>query len=74
LIYVVQSGDTLSGIARRFYGRSTDWHRIVEWNEDRIEDSDRLKPGIKLRLSSDGMDATGRRALREAAEPETSSD
>ena len=74
LTYVVQSGDTLSGIARRFYGRSSDWHRIVEWNEDRIEDSDRLKPGTELRLSSDGMDAESRGALREAAEPETSSD
>lgn len=30
-IYTVHDGDTLSGIAQRFYGDGTQWHRIYDY-------------------------------------------
>jgi nucleoid-associated protein YgaU len=49
-IYVVQKGDTLSKIAKQFYGNTTDWRRIYEANRDRIKDPDVIQPGWKLEI------------------------
>jgi len=46
--YVVQRGDTLSGIAGRAYGNPADWRAIAEHNE--IADPRRLAPGRILEL------------------------
>jgi ABC-type amino acid transport substrate-binding protein len=49
--YVVQSGDTLSKIARKYYGDAwaTSWQRIYAANRDVIgEDPSRLKVGMTL--------------------------
>jgi ABC-type amino acid transport substrate-binding protein/phage tail protein X len=51
--YVVQSGDTLSRIARRFYGdaRPASWQRIYEANRDLIgDDPGRLRVGMTLQI------------------------
>ena len=48
--YTVQSGDTLSAIAERQYGKASRWHEIFEANRDQIEDPDLIRPGQVLRL------------------------
>ena len=48
--YTVQSGDTLSAIAERHYGKASRWHEIFEANRDQIEDPDLIRPGQVLRL------------------------
>lgn len=48
--YVVQPGDTLSGIARQFYGRSSLWTLIFEANRDILSDPGRLRPGQALTI------------------------
>lgn len=51
--YVVQPGDTLSRIARQFYGdaRGTSWQRIYEANRDVIgDDPGRLQVGMTLEI------------------------
>lgn len=48
--YTVQSSDTLSGIAQKMYGRSAQWRKIYQANRDRIENPDRLKAGVVLRI------------------------
>jgi nucleoid-associated protein YgaU len=51
--YVVQSGDTLSRIAREFYGdaRAASWQRIYEANRDVIgDDPGRLRVGMTLQI------------------------
>jgi polar amino acid transport system substrate-binding protein len=51
--YVVQPGDTLSRIARRFYGdaRPASWQRIHEANRDLIgDDPGRLRVGMTLQI------------------------
>lgn len=49
-VYTVERGDTLSGIARQFYGDSSMADVLFEANRDRIEDPDRLTPGQELRV------------------------
>jgi nucleoid-associated protein YgaU len=44
------SGDTLSKIAKRHYGRADQWPRIFEANRDILKDPDRIYPGQELRI------------------------
>ncbi len=49
--YVVAAGDSLSKIAKRFYGDANDWRRIYEANKDVIgANPDLIRPGQKLRI------------------------
>jgi nucleoid-associated protein YgaU len=48
--YVIQSGDTLSMIAKRFYGNASEYPRIFEANREVIEDPDKIYPGQKIRI------------------------
>lgn len=44
----VVSGDTLAGIARKFYQNSGQWPKILEANKGTLEDPTKLKPGMIL--------------------------
>lgn len=46
--YTVQSGDTLSKIAKEFYGNANDYNRIFEANRDKLESPDKIRPGQEL--------------------------
>jgi nucleoid-associated protein YgaU len=46
--YVVTGEDTLSSIAKKFYGKSSAWKVIYDANRDRIASPDRLKPGTAI--------------------------
>lgn len=48
--YTVVSGDSLSKIAQRFYGKAEDWRRIYEANRDTVKNPDLIHPGQTLRL------------------------
>lgn len=48
--YTVVKGDTLFGVARKFYGDAAKWRTIHEANRDVIPDPNKLKPGQTLRL------------------------
>lgn len=48
--YVIESGDTLSGIAKRFYGKAMDYPRIFEANREVIKDPDLIFVGQKIRI------------------------
>ncbi len=50
LTYKVASGDTLSKIARRFYGNANDYHRIFDANRDQLSDPDKIRVGQELKL------------------------
>jgi nucleoid-associated protein YgaU len=49
-IYVVQKGDSLSKIAKQFYGDTSAWRTIFDANRDRIKDPDMIQPGWKLTI------------------------
>jgi hypothetical protein len=49
-LYTVQPGDTLSGLARQFYGRSSLWTLIYEANRDSLSDPGRLRSGQVLKI------------------------
>ena len=57
--YVVVKGDSLSKIAKHFYGDALDWKRIFEANRDQIQDPDLIHPGQELRIPDAG--SAGRR-------------
>ncbi len=46
--YVVQKGDTLSSISKRFYGTTTRWKSIWEANRRAVPDPKRMKVGTRL--------------------------
>jgi uncharacterized protein YidB (DUF937 family) len=49
--YTVVAGDSLSKIAKRFYGNANEWRRIYEANRPVIgDDPDRIHPGQTLRI------------------------
>lgn len=43
--YTVEKGDTLSGIAKEFYGDANQWRRIYEANRELIKNPDLIYPG-----------------------------
>ena len=50
--YTVVKGDTLGGIARKFYGRASAWKKIQEANADRLRGKNKtvIVPGMKLQI------------------------
>jgi nucleoid-associated protein YgaU len=48
--YEVKSGDTLSRIAKHFYGDANAWPRIFEANKDTVKDANKIFPGQKLNI------------------------
>ncbi|MDQ2869494.1 MAG: LysM peptidoglycan-binding domain-containing protein [Acidobacteriota bacterium] len=49
-MYIVESGDSLSKIAKRFYGDAAAWKRIYQENRDVIQNPDLIQPGWRLRI------------------------
>lgn len=50
--YVVKPGDTLGTIARRHFGKASQWPVLYSLNQDRLADPHRIFPGQELRLPS----------------------
>ncbi|HVG08775.1 MAG TPA: peptidoglycan-binding protein LysM [Thermoanaerobaculia bacterium] len=48
--YEVKSGDTLSKIAKQFYGDSNKYNQIFEANRPMLKDADEIYPGQRLRI------------------------
>jgi len=48
--YVIQKGDTLSRIAKQFYGDPNKYPKIFEANREVLRDSDLIYPGQKIRI------------------------
>jgi len=46
--YVVQKGDTLSGISSKYYGSPNQWQKILTANHDSLIDPNRLIPGARI--------------------------
>jgi nucleoid-associated protein YgaU len=49
-MYIVQGGDSLSKISKKFYGDANSWKRIFEANKDIVKNPDLIQPGWKLRI------------------------
>jgi nucleoid-associated protein YgaU len=49
-LHTVAAGESLSKIAKKYYGDATQWKRIFEANRDRIENPDLIQPGWKLKI------------------------
>ena len=51
--YVIQKGDTLSAIAKHYYGKANDYPRIFDANREVIKNPDLIYPGQKIRIPLD---------------------
>lgn len=51
--YEIVSGDTLSGVAKKFYGDASAYMRIFEANREVIKDPDKIFIGQKIRIPLD---------------------
>jgi len=51
--YEIVSGDTLSGIAKKYYGKASLYTRIHEANKELIPDPNKIYPGQKIRIPLD---------------------
>ena len=48
--YTVVAGDSLSKIAKKFYGNPNEWRRIHEANKDVVKNPDLIPPGQVLQI------------------------
>jgi nucleoid-associated protein YgaU len=48
--YTVVKGDSLSKIAKRFYGNAGQWKKIYEANKDMIKNPDLIYPGQTFKI------------------------
>lgn len=51
--YEIVSGDTLSAIAQKYYGKASAYPRIFEANREVIKDPDKIYVGQKIRIPMD---------------------
>jgi nucleoid-associated protein YgaU len=49
-VYEVKAGDTLSKIAKQFYGDANKYMKIFDANKDQLKDPDKINPGQKLKI------------------------
>lgn len=48
--YTIQSGDTLSAIAKKYYGDANAYNKIFEANREVIGNPDKIFPGQRIRI------------------------
>ena len=48
--YTVKAGDTLSKIAKEFYGNANEYNKIFEANKDQLSSPDKIKVGQELKI------------------------
>ena len=48
--YTIVSGDSLSKIAKHYYGNAMDYPKLFEANREVIKDPDLIYPGQKIRI------------------------
>lgn len=51
-IHEVVKGETLSAIAKKYYGSASKYNKIFEANRDILNDPDKIKVGQKLKIPS----------------------
>ena len=49
-VHVVEKGDTLGAIAKKYYGKAGAYMKIFEANKDQLSDPNKIKVGQKLRI------------------------
>jgi nucleoid-associated protein YgaU len=51
--YIVVKGDSLSKIAKKFYGNANRWREIHEANKDSVKNPDLIRVGQVIRIPTD---------------------
>jgi len=48
--HLVKKGETLSGIAQKYYGKASEYKKIFEANRDQLTDPDKIREGQSLQI------------------------
>lgn len=48
--HTVEKGDTLSGLAKKYYGDGSQYMKIYNANRGKLSDPDKIYPGQRLRI------------------------
>ena len=48
--YTIVKGDSLSKIAKKYYGNANEWNKLFEANREVIQDADLIYPGQVIRV------------------------
>lgn len=48
--YTIEKDDTLQKISKKFYNTYSKWNKIYEYNKGVIDNPDRIKPGIVIKI------------------------
>ena len=48
--YTVKPGDSLSKIAKQFYGNANDYMKIFNANQDQLDDPNKIQVGMELKI------------------------
>jgi nucleoid-associated protein YgaU len=49
-VHEVAKGDTLSAIAKKYYGNASQYPKIFDANRDILDDPDKIQPGQRLKI------------------------
>lgn len=56
--YKVQKGDTLQKISQKFFGTTKKWHKIYEFNKDKLKGPDKIYPGQVIDIPVEPLSQT----------------
>ncbi|GAC1429268.1 MAG: hypothetical protein NVSMB68_01480 [Thermoanaerobaculia bacterium] len=48
--HTVGQGETLTGIAQKYYGKASEFQKIVDANRDKISDANKIREGMTIRI------------------------
>lgn len=66
--YIVQKGDTLQKISKKFYGTTKKWNKIFEANKDKLKAPNKIYPGQVIDVPVDASSVLGVKPLKETEE------
>ncbi len=69
LVHHVRKGETLTSIARQYYGDGSLWHQLYLANKDRVPDRNRLNVGLALRIPAFKSAGKAIQPVKPAAQP-----
>ena len=50
LTHMVRKGETLTTIAQHYYGRASEYRKIIDANRDKLSDPEKIREGMTIEI------------------------